>query len=205
MSKSDDTRARILSRSARLFADKGFRGVTMQDICEATNLSRGGLYRYYKSTSEIISALIESEQELADIKAAAMYEDQRRADDLLDEFLESQKKFITSDVATLEVAISQFALTTPEGKQAQLMRMDRSVVRLAYLIRKGQAEGIFGKGDADTIAYHSLLVIAGLREQQALTRNPESVIDEQIRIVHDMIVCGDPKLTILSGDGNRTV
>ena len=39
-------------------AEKGFKDVTMSDICEKSQLSRGGLYRHYSSTSEIFREII---------------------------------------------------------------------------------------------------------------------------------------------------
>ena len=38
------TRERIKKKSLALFSQKGFKEVTMKDICEITGLSRGGLY-----------------------------------------------------------------------------------------------------------------------------------------------------------------
>ena len=37
----------------------GFKQVTMKDICEATQLSRGGLYSHFSSTGEVFKALLE--------------------------------------------------------------------------------------------------------------------------------------------------
>ena len=66
--KGDKTKQFIKQQAKVLFADKGFKNVTMKDICEVTELSRGGLYRHYNSTeqlfSEIISEFLEVENEL---------------------------------------------------------------------------------------------------------------------------------------------
>ena len=43
--KGDKTKELICSEAYKLFAEKGFKEVTMKDICEKTGLSRGGLYR----------------------------------------------------------------------------------------------------------------------------------------------------------------
>lgn len=51
--KGDKTKELICSEAYKLFAEKGFKEVTMKDICEKTGLSRGGLYRHYSSTEEI--------------------------------------------------------------------------------------------------------------------------------------------------------
>ena len=66
--KGDRTKQFIKEKAKILFAEKGFKIVTMKDICEATGLSRGGLYRHYDSThvifSEIISEFLDDQNNL---------------------------------------------------------------------------------------------------------------------------------------------
>lgn len=66
--KGDRTKQFIKEKAKILFAEKGFKIVTMKDICEATGLSRGGLYRHYNSThvifSEIISEFLDDQNNL---------------------------------------------------------------------------------------------------------------------------------------------
>ena len=52
--KGDKTKQFIKQQAKVLFADKGFKNVTMKDICEVTELSRGGLYRHYNSTEHFL-------------------------------------------------------------------------------------------------------------------------------------------------------
>ena len=58
-SKGESTRQAICEKARELFCKRGFKGVTMQDICKATGLSRGGLYRHFDSTGQIFSAILE--------------------------------------------------------------------------------------------------------------------------------------------------
>lgn len=58
MKKGTKTKAMILQEAKRLFAQKGFHNVSMQDICHATGLSRGGLYRHYAGCHEIMKDLL---------------------------------------------------------------------------------------------------------------------------------------------------
>lgn len=57
--KGENTRAQICERARELFCKRGFKEVTMQDICAATGLSRGGLYRHFESTGQIFAAILE--------------------------------------------------------------------------------------------------------------------------------------------------
>ncbi|MEM8906545.1 MAG: TetR/AcrR family transcriptional regulator [Bacteroidota bacterium] len=48
MKKSDQTRQMIIRKAAALFNQKGFAGTSMQDIMDATQMSKGGIYGNFK-------------------------------------------------------------------------------------------------------------------------------------------------------------
>ncbi len=56
--KGDRTKREILQAAQELFSQRGYAVVTMSDLCAATGLSRGGLYRHYSSTEEVFAALL---------------------------------------------------------------------------------------------------------------------------------------------------
>jgi TetR/AcrR family transcriptional repressor of nem operon len=51
MRKSEKTRRLIVEKSASLFNQKGFAGTSIQDIMEATGLTKGGIYGNFKKES----------------------------------------------------------------------------------------------------------------------------------------------------------
>ena len=71
--------------------EKGFKKVTMKDIVEACEISRGGLYLYFNSTNEIFMEVLKLETEEADdVFSDRITEDETAADILL-LFLKEQK------------------------------------------------------------------------------------------------------------------
>lgn len=52
--EADERKKQIRQAAMKVFLDKGFRNTVMNDIMEATGLSRGGLYHHYCSTYEIL-------------------------------------------------------------------------------------------------------------------------------------------------------
>ena len=52
--EADERKKQIRQVAMKVFLDKGFRNTVMNDIMEATGLSRGGLYHHYGSTYEIL-------------------------------------------------------------------------------------------------------------------------------------------------------
>ena len=57
--KRERTRESIIKESYTLFADKGFKQVTMKDVCEITGMSRGGLYSHFSGTDKLFEAVLE--------------------------------------------------------------------------------------------------------------------------------------------------
>jgi len=55
---SEERRAQILEAALEVFARQGFHEARMDDIAQASGLSKGALYLYYKSKDAIIGALL---------------------------------------------------------------------------------------------------------------------------------------------------
>ena len=51
--KSVQKKRYIVEKAREVFVEKGFKKVTMKDIVEACDISRGGLYLYFENTSQI--------------------------------------------------------------------------------------------------------------------------------------------------------
>src|SRR5437867_10138512 len=56
---SEERRGQILDAAAAVFARLGVRGSRIDDIVEEADLSKGGLYWYFKSKDELVAAFIE--------------------------------------------------------------------------------------------------------------------------------------------------
>lgn len=48
----------ILTAAMKVFREKGFGSSTMEDVIKATSLSKGGVYHYFKNTSELLYHLM---------------------------------------------------------------------------------------------------------------------------------------------------
>lgn len=57
--KGGATRAGILEHAARLFAEKGFAGTSLQDIADAVGLTRPAVYHYFGSKERVLAVLVE--------------------------------------------------------------------------------------------------------------------------------------------------
>ena len=62
--KSLQKKKYILETARKVFMEKGYKKVTMKDIVEACDISRGGLYLYFESTSQIFLEVLKMEMVL---------------------------------------------------------------------------------------------------------------------------------------------
>src|SRR6266852_6617416 len=53
MSKGEETRERILARSAQLFNRQGYSGSSLADIMRETGLEKGGIYNHFSSKEQL--------------------------------------------------------------------------------------------------------------------------------------------------------
>lgn len=57
--RREATRARLLTAAAGAFAERGFYGTSVEDICERAGFTRGAFYSNFESREEIVLALYE--------------------------------------------------------------------------------------------------------------------------------------------------
>ena len=166
--KGDKTKNLILEKATELFIQKGYSAVTMKDICEETGLSRGGLYRHFKSTCEMMACLLSDEQQTADEKFRTDITEGKSALEILDAYIQAHNRFLLSSKSGLEVAANQYALLDDVGREINTSRVKATVKRLTYIVRQGQQEGVFIDGDSESIAWHIAFFICGFRSQTVL-------------------------------------
>ena len=106
--KGDETRRMIREKAAGLFAQRGFKNVTMNDICQATGLSRGGLYRHYDSTKQIFSEIVDELMQAQDNELSEKMKAEFPATQILDEILERYRQEMVDGEASLSVAIYEY-------------------------------------------------------------------------------------------------
>lgn len=103
-----ETRKNIKNCAYSLFADKGFKQVTMKDICEAAKLSRGGLYCHYDSTRQIFQEMIDEMTGGQDQEIELKISQNLSAVAILDDILNKYEQEMLDSQASLSVAIYEY-------------------------------------------------------------------------------------------------
>ena len=60
--KGSSTKQKICEVAEKLFAENGYKNVSMQDICDSSGMSKGGIYRHFSSKSELLLSLLQKEK-----------------------------------------------------------------------------------------------------------------------------------------------
>ena len=186
--RGDRSRDRILQASRRLFAEKGFSAVTMQDICDAVSLSRGGLYRHYVSTAAIFTAIIEKEQREAMAALQQAYALGRPADVILRGFLNTRITRLIDTETSIDNAVSEFAAASEEGRALIVTRARTTLHNLTEIIGKGCEQGVYTCADPAAAALHIICVIEGLAKHHALVSLTSKDVDAQLAIIRRILL-----------------
>ncbi|MDE7186112.1 MAG: TetR/AcrR family transcriptional regulator, partial [Lachnospiraceae bacterium] len=142
--KSVQKRKYILDTAKKVFVEKGYKSVTMKDIVEACNISRGGLYLYFDSTEQILLEILQMEAEETDDVFTQNITEEDTAADILTLFLKEQKKELLQK-NNLTVAIYEYFFGQQAAdKNIMLRRQFEAGVRvIEKLIEAGIASGEF--------------------------------------------------------------
>ncbi len=142
--KGEETKRLIKEKACSLFVRKGFKNVTMKDICIETGLSRGGLYRHYDSTNQIFSEIIDGLMSEQDNELSEKMKNAYPAVQILDEILERYKYEMSDTAPSLSLAILEFyGEDQSKIEDNMLMKQYRYSVDmwkefLSYGIRRGE-------------------------------------------------------------------
>ena len=179
--KSIQKKQYIIDMAAKVFMEKGFKNVTMKDVVEACEISRGGLYLYYESTSELFVDVMKS-QAAAGEDFTSLISDDATAADILLLFLQGQKKELFRKKGNLNRAYYEFYfdLRPSKGDNVYKKEFDSNVKMICKLIEIGVESGEFICEDPLTAAFNIIYMIEGIKAT-ALTLgvSPDS-FDRQI-------------------------
>ena len=163
--KSIQKKKFILETARRVFMEKGFKKVTMKDIVEACEISRGGLYLYFDSTSQIFMEVIKLESQETDDVFSDSITDEATAADILILFLKEQKKELLKKGHTLTQAIYEFYFENKPIKKDNFLKkqFDSMVKIIEKLIEAGVDNGEFYCEDCQGTARNIMYVLEGLK------------------------------------------
>jgi len=183
--KSVQKKKYILETAREVFVEKGFKKVTMKDIVEACNISRGGLYLYFENTSQIFLEVLRLESEETDDVFSDNITEDATAADILVLFLQEQKKELLRKKNTLTQAIYEFYFDSQPGRKNNILKkqFDSAVKIIEKLIEIGVDNGEFYCEDCQETARNIMFVLEGLKISAQTIGITADTVDRQIMFI----------------------
>jgi len=162
--KSIQKKQYIIDVAAKVFSEMGYKNVTMKDVVDACDISRGGLYLYYESTSELFIDVMKS-QAAAGEDFTSLISDDATAADILLLFLQEEKKDLFKKKGNLNRAYFEFYFDARPSKADNVYKkkFDNNVKMIGKLIEIGVESGEFVCDDPLTAAFNIVYLIEGLK------------------------------------------
>ncbi len=182
----------IIEKAREVFAQKGYKDVTMKDIVDACQISRGGLYLYFESTRELFVEVLKKEQESEDIFSGKVSENSTAAE-ILVLFLVEQKKEIIRKRNSLIKATYEFYFQERPGEKDDSFRKDfESAVRiLQRVIEVGAQNDELICDRPEDAARNIMVTLEGLKVMSQTIGVSAEMIDNQFIYILSNLGVGD--------------
>ena len=187
--KSAQKQRYILEKARQVFMEKGYKNVTMKDIVEACDISRGGLYLYFNSTAEIFREVLHMESEEADDVFSDSIREDATATEILALFLKEQKKELLSKKDNLAIATYEYYFGEDVPKKDNILKrqFDSAVKIIEKLIETGVENGEFYCEDCRSAARNIMFLLEGLKiSAHTIGVTPEMVDRELLFILNGL-------------------
>lgn len=188
VSKGENTKQFIISESQKLFAEKGYSKITMKDICEVCQMSRGGLYRHFSSTKEIFIAMLDQDLEDNKVIVENAIDNNIPAEFIFDGFLKQEEAAIMSSMRGLYFAIHEFAFIEIDQRQYFKDRLSRAIEILVLIFDYGQKTGVFKSFEKEVLATHMLYVLDSLKATSPIFEPDQDMIRRQINFLKELVL-----------------
>lgn len=185
MSEKTDTKKQlIIDKATEVFANKGFREVTMSDIVDACEISRGSLYNYYESKEKLFMDVMKTQDEEEDARSNTLVERLRVASssELLLWFLKEQKKEILKRKNSLAVAAYEYAFYCRQNlSQSNAKdRFDTATLVLEKILTRGVETGEFDCEEPGALARNMMYTFEGMKVCARTMGLSEKKVDKEL-------------------------
>lgn len=163
--RGDKTKQEIRDAAYLLFAEKGFKEVTMKDICERTGLSRGGLYRHYESTGQIFQEIIDTFSAKQKDEVFMKIEQKVPAVEILEGLLSKYEKEMNDCENSLSLAICEYYSNPAIPKEDNSVKRQYEISKSTWnaLIDYGMGTKEFRRVNPESVFHVLVFAYQGVR------------------------------------------
>ena len=122
-------RDQLLAAAARLFAERGFRGTTIEDIGAAAGISGPGVYKHFPSKDAVLASMLVGISERLLAGGRRQVAEAEHDDDALARLVAAQTDFALSEPELIRVQDRDLAQLSPE-RAREVRRLQRAYVEV---------------------------------------------------------------------------
>lgn len=182
--RAAEKKVHIVECARTVFIKKGYKDVTMKDIVDACDISRGGLYIYFDSIKELFEAVLEAEEKKSDSEVTRKLPSVKNSVDILTLFFKEQKKEIMKRHDSLLTAIYEYAFINANlkhpVKSVYTKQTTKSEMFLSKLIENGNKTGEFSVEEPKQTAKHVVYALEGMKIMNRAGKLSERDIDDEL-------------------------
>jgi len=147
-------RQEILEAALRLFSNKGFHNVSMQDIANESELGVGTLYNFFNSKEQLFIELMKAGIERIGQLVIPILESKQDEKEKLSEFIRVHVDMIEGNVEFIKLYISQYGMSTSANPMLKDISNLKTTVaaKLESVIKAGIQKQIFRRVDPEIVA-----------------------------------------------------
>lgn len=170
--KGEKTKQDIRKKAYQLFAEKGFKVVTMKDICERTGLSRGGLYRHYESTEQIFLEIVNAFSDKQKSQVFTKIKQHIPATTILEEILSKYTSEMIDCENSMSLAIYEFYSNPVISKENNSVKKQYEISKSTWveLINYGIGTKEFNPVNPESIFNVIIFAYQGVRMYSKLMK-----------------------------------
>lgn len=180
----------ILNKAKDVFVKKGYTAVTMQDIIDECGISRGGIYIYFSSVSEIYKEVMRKHN-IAKLEESRDYiSHENNFYSVLDNYFQRQKDRLLNMQDSLIMSMYEFRFAHKDNVEAEFFRQQYDNVKAVFIeiLEIGAAQGVVPEEKIEDIAAHIVFFIEGISMLGTAFDISEQEIDRQIEFIKDIIL-----------------
>lgn len=188
--RGDMTRQDIRDRAYRLFAEKGFKEVTMKDICERTGLSRGGLYRHYESTEQIFLEIVDAFSNQQKNEVFSRMEKHVPAVVILEELLSKYEREMNDSENSFSLAICEYYSDSAISKEDNAVKRQYEISKATWtaLINYGIGTKEFKRVNPESVFHILVFAYQGVRMYSRLMKIDRDIPDQIITEIKGLLL-----------------
>lgn len=188
--RGDRTRQDIRDGAYQLFAEKGFKEVTMKDICERTGLSRGGLYRHYESTEQIFLEIVDAFSNQQKNEVFSRMEKHVPAVVILEELLSKYEREMNDSENSFSLAICEYYSDPAISKEDNAVKRQYEISKATWtaLINYGIGTKEFKRVNPESVFHILVFAYQGVRMYSRLMKIDRDISDQIITEIKGLLL-----------------